>query len=75
MNTHSHKSMKPFKLVAIIKKDRTPMNHLLKAAKLIDSPYIVYKQTKLYVDKLPALIQGLDDFDLIVIPKDIYVPN
>lgn len=51
------------------------MNHLLKAAKVIDSPYIVYKQTKLYVDKLPALIQGLDDFDLIVIPKDIYVPN
>lgn len=67
--------MKPFRVVGLTKKDRPPINKLLQAAKLHDSPYIVYKHTRLYVEEMPALLETLDGFDLIVIPRHMYVPN
>ena len=75
MKNNSEQSSTPFKLIGVMKSDIAPIKSRLKAAEKHHSPYIIYKKTKFHTEKITELLKQLEEYDLIVIPKDTYVQD
>ena len=60
------------KIAGLLKTDQPQLKLLLRNAKKIDSPYIIYKETVLKTDAILDLLGLLHNFDLVVIPKEAY---